>query len=112
MELKQVIVVRKDLKLSKGKMAGQVAHASVSAAEKSKWKLDWLRGLQKKSVLKCSNLNELTEIYEVAKRQGLPTEIIRDAGRTHIPEGTVTCVGIGPAPEDEIDKVTGRLKLF
>lgn len=112
MELKQVIVVRKDLKLGKGKLASQVAHASISAAEKSKWKREWLKGLQKKSVLKCRDLNELMEIYENAKNVGLPAEIIQDAGRTHIPAGTVTCVGIGPAPEDEIDKITGKLKLL
>lgn len=112
MELKQVIVVRKDLKLSKGKLAAQVAHASLSAAEKSKWKREWMEGLQKKSVLKCKDLDELLEIYEDAKKVGLSAEIIRDAGRTEIPAGTVTCVGIGPAPEDEMDKVTGRLKLL
>ncbi|RLI86740.1 MAG: peptidyl-tRNA hydrolase [Candidatus Altiarchaeales archaeon] len=112
MELKQVIVVRKDLKLSRGKLAAQVAHASLSVAEKSKWKKEWMKGLQKKSVLKCKDLNELLGIYENAKKAGLSAEIIRDAGRTHIPAGTITCVGIGPAPEDEIDKVTGRLKLL
>lgn len=112
MELKQVIVVRRDLKLSKGKLAAQVAHASLSAAEKSKWKREWMKGLQKKSVLKCKDLSELLTIYEDAKKAGLSAEIIRDAGRTEIPAGTVTCVGIGPASEDEVDKVTGRLKLL
>lgn len=111
MELKQVIVVRKDLKLKKGKLAAQVAHASLSAAEKSRWKKEWM-GFQKKSVLKCENLDDLLEIYEDAKKNGLPTELISDAGRTQIPAGTVTCVGIGPAPEDEINKITGKLKLL
>ena len=112
MELKQVIVVRKDLKLKKGKLAVQVAHASLSAAEKSSWKKEWMHELQKKTVLKCENLDELIGIYEDAKKNGLPTELISDAGRTHIAPGTVTCVGIGPAPEDEIDKITGKLKLL
>jgi peptidyl-tRNA hydrolase, PTH2 family len=111
-ELKQVIVVRSDLKLDKGKLAGQVAHAAVSAAEKSRWKKDWLAIGQKKSVLKCADLEELLSIYERAKRAGLPAELISDAGRTQIPAGTTTCVGIGPAPEDLIDKFTGNLKLL
>ncbi|MBN2251435.1 MAG: peptidyl-tRNA hydrolase [Candidatus Altiarchaeota archaeon] len=112
MELKQVIVVRADLKLGKGKLCGQVAHAAVSAAEKSRWRKDWLGENQMKAVLKCPGLEELLNIYEDAKRSGLPAEFIRDAGRTQIPEGTITCVGIGPAPADEIDRITGKLKLL
>lgn len=110
--MKQIIVVRKDLKLSKGKLAAQVAHAAVEAAEKSKWKKEWLKDMQKKSVLGCSNLEELMEIYNNAKERGLPVSLIKDAGRTEIPPGTTTCIGIGPAPEEYIDKVTGRLKLL
>ncbi|MBN2014506.1 MAG: peptidyl-tRNA hydrolase [Candidatus Altiarchaeota archaeon] len=110
--MKQVIVVRKDLRLSKGKLAAQVAHAAVEAAEKSKWRKEWMRDMQKKSVLGCSNLEELMGIYEEAKKTGLPVSLISDAGRTEIPPGTVTCVGIGPAPEEDIDKITGKLKLL
>ena len=112
MELKQVIVVRKDLKLGKGKLAAQVAHASVSAAENSRFKKEWLGEMQKKTVLKCSTLEELMQIYENAKKEGLPVALIRDAGLTQIPEGTVTCIGIGPAPAEQIDKITGKLKLL
>jgi len=112
MELKQVIVARKDLNLSKGKLSAQVAHASVSAADKSEWKKDWMRQGQKKSVLKVDNLKELIDIFMRAKDSGLPTELIQDMGKTEIPTGTKTCVGIGPAPEEEIDRVTGELKLY
>jgi len=111
MELKQIIVVREDLKLSPGKMASQVAHASVSAAEKSSYKNLWLNE-QKKVVLKCSGLDELLKIFESAKNKGLPAALIKDAGHTEIPEGTITCIGIGPASSEEIDKITGRLKLI
>jgi PTH2 family peptidyl-tRNA hydrolase len=112
MALKQVMIIRKDLKLSTGKLAVQVAHASVSAAEKSKFKKDWLDFEQKKAVLKCEDLDELLGLFEDAKRAGLPCALIRDAGLTEIPAGTVTCLGIGPAPDKEIDKVTGNLKLL
>lgn len=112
MELKQVIVVRKDLELGKGKLAAHVAHAAVSTAEESKFKKEWIKDMQKKTVLKCNTLDELIQIYETAKREGLPVAIIRDAGLTQIPEGTITCVGIGPAPAERIDKITGKLKLL
>ena len=112
MVLKQVIVVRSDVKMGKGKLAGQVAHAAVSAADKSKWKKEWLYDSQMKAVLKCSSFEELVGLYERAKRAGLPAELISDAGRTQIPEGTTTCLGIGPAPEEDIDRITGHLKLL
>ncbi len=112
MELKQVIVVRKDLGMSKGKLAAQVAHASVTASDRSEWKDKWVGESQKKSVLKCDNLDELLDLYEKAKRDKLPTSLIRDAGRTELADGTITCIGIGPAPADWIDKVTGHLKLL
>jgi len=105
-------VVRGDLKLDRGKLAGQVAHAAVSAAEKSRWKKEWLAAGQKKVVLKCVDLGELLSLFEQATVAGLPVELISDAGRTQIPVGTVTCFGLGPAPEDLVDRVTGRLKLL
>jgi PTH2 family peptidyl-tRNA hydrolase len=111
-ELKQVIAVRADLKLSKGKLASQVAHASVTAAEKSPQRKGWIDEGQKKSVVKVASERELLEVFEAAKNLGLPAALIEDAGRTEIPAGTKTCVGIGPAPEKEVDKVTGRLKLL
>ncbi len=112
MNFKQVIVVRKDLDLSKGKLAAQVAHASVTAADKSKFKKDWMQEGQKKSVLKVQTLEELQKIYELAKKEKLPVSMIQDAGMTELPPSTITCVGIGPAPEKDIDKVTGKLKLL
>lgn len=110
--LKQVIVVRKDLKLAKGKLAAQAAHAAVSAADKSSQKADWLRQGQKKSVLGVADEGELTVLQEKAERLGLATALIEDAGRTHLAPGTVTCLGIGPADEETIDRVTGQLKLL
>ena len=111
-KMKQVIIVRRDIKMGVGKISAQVAHASVTSADKSKWKQDWIRDMQKKTVLRCESENELIDIFNHAKQAGLPAALIRDAGRTQIAPGTVTCVGIGPAPEDKIDKVTGNLKLL
>ncbi len=113
-EYKQVIIMRTDLKLSPGKLAVQVAHGAVSSADwADKRDLDaWKAGGQKKVVLKAANLQELFELKEKARRDGLPTALITDAGRTEIAPGTITVLGIGPAQEEKIDKITGHLKML
>jgi peptidyl-tRNA hydrolase, PTH2 family len=113
MEYKQVIVVRDELKLPKGKLAGQVAHASVEAvlrSEKSHIQA-WRTNGQKKVVLKVQTLAQLYALEQQAKQAGLVTAIISDAGRTCIEAGTVTCVGIGPDQEQTIDAITKNLQL-
>jgi PTH2 family peptidyl-tRNA hydrolase len=61
--------------------------------------------------VKCKNLEELRELQHLAKVAKLPNSLITDAGHTQLPPGTVTCLGIGPGPENAIDKITGHLKL-
>ena len=109
---KQVIVVRKDLKMSPGKVAAQVAHASVESWKKADKKIKeaWEKEGAKKVVLEVQSEEELLELKR--KSKNLPTALIRDAGVTEVPPGTVTCLGIGPASEEEIDKLTGHLKLL
>ena len=113
MEYKQVILVRKDLKLSKGKMAAQSSHASVGAVLKShkddikKWQDQGM----KKIILKVENKEELYAYKQKAEDAGLVVSLITDAGHTHLEPGTVTCLGIGPDKEEKIDKVTGELSL-
>lgn len=113
-EYKQCIVIRDDLKLSKGKLAVQVAHGAVSAAEWADRKTleKWKEGGQKKVVLRVPTLRDLFELKEIARQNDLPTALIKDAGLTEIAPGTVTVLGIGPAKEEDIDKVTGHLKLL
>ncbi len=114
---KQVIVFRSDLRLSKGKTAAQVGHAAVSAAEqarkhRSKWFEDWLEEGQCKIAVKVKNAKAMAELEMQAKESGLPCALIVDRGLTEIPPGTVTCLGIGPAPVERIDRITGALRLL
>lgn len=112
-----VLVVRNDLKMGKGKIAAQCAHAAVGAYGKSLKKnpdaLDeWEYTGQAKVALKVESERDLMEVYSTAKKAGLVTSLIRDAGRTQISPNTKTVVGIGPASKSAIDAVTGHLKLM
>ncbi|MBI2134277.1 peptidyl-tRNA hydrolase [Candidatus Woesearchaeota archaeon] len=111
---KQVILARIDLKLSPGKLAAQVAHASLEAALKSSKKelSEWLGEGGKKVVLGVNDEHELKEFMRKADAEGLKNALIRDAGHTELKPGTLTCLGIGPDKEEKIDKVTGKLKIL
>lgn len=135
-EVKQVIVFRHDLlkSLRKGKIAAQVAHASLGALLKMSDRyfdeninhhkiiftfpddsiLDkWLNGIFTKICLMVENEEELLNLYEKVKASGIPCSLITDAGNTEfhgVP--TNTCLGIGPWWSEYIDEFTGDLKLF
>ena len=115
-DIKQVIVVRTDLEMGKGKIAAQVGHACVLGAENVRksnpgWFEKWWAG-QEKVVLKVSGLKELEKIKNHAIDLGLPWAEVTDAGHTQIAPGTTTCISLGPAPEELINKITGNLKLL
>jgi PTH2 family peptidyl-tRNA hydrolase len=116
MEYKLVVVVREDLKMSGGKLAAQVAHAAVTCAleakaKKTKWFSEWYSEGQRKVVLRAKDLEELRSLGDKAARAGLPRALITDAGLTELPPNTTTCLGVGPAPEHEVDMITGHLPL-
>lgn len=114
--MKQIIVIRNDLNMRKGKMVAQGAHASVSAVLKllgSKEVATWLNEGMTKITVKVESEQELLDVYKAAKEKGLPAQLIKDAGKTEfkgVP--TLTALAIGPADNDAIDKVTGNLKLL
>lgn len=112
--MKQVILVRQDLKLPKGKLASQASHASVDAVLKShKNKIkEWKSLGMKKVILKVKNLEELYRFQQIAKDSGLKTALIKDAGRTVVEPGTVTCLAIGPDGDEKIDKITENLHML
>ncbi|MBU0530738.1 MAG: aminoacyl-tRNA hydrolase [Candidatus Aenigmatarchaeota archaeon] len=114
MEYKQVILIRTDLKMGKGKIAAQVAHAALESYKiadpdiRKKWEETGSR----KIIVKVSSLKELMDVYKKAKSTGLRTVLIKDAGKTQIRSGTATAVGIGPDREGKIDEITRNLKLL
>ncbi len=112
--LKQVIIVRSDLSLSRGKLASQVAHASVEAVLSSVpeivkvWRFEGMP----KIVLQVGNQEKLRELIQRAKSDSLVSVLIEDDGLTEFGTKTITCGAIGPEEANKIDKITGGLKLL
>ena len=114
MEFKQIILVRNDLKLSKGKLAAQVGHSCVEAVLKSNKNIvsKWRILGQKKIVLKVDCEKDLFYYKNLCEDTGIVCALIKDAGHTELKPGTITCLGIGPDYEEKIDKVTKDLKML
>tara|TARA_B100000287_G_scaffold430768_1_gene486651 strand:+ start:1424 stop:1795 length:372 start_codon:yes stop_codon:yes gene_type:complete len=115
-ETTMVLVTRNDLNLSSGKLAAQCSHATAECILKAKRQspqiLDkYLKTGARKIVCTTTNVDELKRIYGQAKDAGLICHMVRDAGHTEIPAGTVTVVGIGPGIRSSIDKITSSLPL-
>lgn len=113
--MKQVIILRKDLNMRKGKMVAQGSHASLKATLdniESKDVNKWLANGMKKICVSCRSEQELRDLHNKALAAKLPCSIILDAGHTEFNGPTLTAVAIGPAPEAEVDKITKELKLL
>ncbi|XP_076876519.1 peptidyl-tRNA hydrolase 2, mitochondrial [Brachyhypopomus gauderio] len=116
-EFKMILVVRTDLKMGKGKVAAQCAHAAVSAYRQVQRRhpellKQWEYCGQPKVVVKAPDEDCLQELLTHAKELGLTVSLIQDAGRTQIAPGSRTVLGVGPGPADLVDRVTGHLKLY
>jgi PTH2 family peptidyl-tRNA hydrolase len=116
-EYKMVIVTRIDLDLSPGKLAAQVAHAAVACALSTKknnsmWFNKWQNEGAKKAVVKVDRVEDFFPLKKKAKELKIATYLVEDAGHTEIPAGTKTVLGIGPAPNNIIDQVTGDLPIL
>jgi len=140
-EIKQVIVVRKDLNMRKGKMCAQVAHASMKVlldkmdfydvslttppvsnprfselsmvVPKSGCLYKWLNSPFTKIVVSVDSEEELLDIKKKAEDAGILCALVTDAGRTEFHgEATNTVVAVGPEESEKIDKITGHLKLL
>lgn len=115
---KQAIIVRVDLGMSTGKLVAQATHASLESALKvmkrdSIFKSNifdsWKKEGGKKVVLRVESESALKKLGADCIKLGLKCALIKDAGLTEIPAGTVTALGIGPDDEARIDKITGNL---
>ncbi|PHH55510.1 Peptidyl-tRNA hydrolase 2 [Ceratocystis fimbriata CBS 114723] len=124
-ECKLVLVVRTDLGMTKGKIAAQCGHATLAcykaitrSAQKSplskeaKILRQWENLGQAKIALQSKSEDELMTLMATARSLGVTSQVIQDAGRTQIDPGSLTVLGVGPAPKSEIDKITGHLKLL
>jgi peptidyl-tRNA hydrolase, PTH2 family len=129
-DVKQVLVIRRDLKMRRGKEIAQGAHASGAwltklvlagldpATGKASVQLDpvallWVTTSWRKVTLQVSSEAELLALHEAARARGLRSELITDSGRTEfggVP--TRTALAIGPDRADLIDEVTGHLALY
>ena len=112
--MKQVMVVRTELKMRKGKIAAQCCHGSLGAYKRSdKDKIKkWENEAYGKVVCKVQTLEELLALKKHADEKGLTNYLVIDAGRTQIPTSSVTVLAIGPDEDEIIDEVTGHLKLL
>lgn len=116
-EIKQVIILRSDLNMSKGKLVAQGAHASLMSYLKTKnqdHKIaeNWIETGEKKIVLKVSNEEDLIKLFRAFEFKKIPCALVTDAGLTEIPPGSKTALGIGPWKSNEIDFITDKLKLL
>ena len=112
--MKQLILIRNDLKLPKGKLAAQAAHAAVEAVLRSDKDMvrEWRSSGMGKIVVKVDDKKELYRYLQLAKDAGLVTALITDAGKTVVAPGTETCIAIGPDDDEKIDGITKDLKLL
>lgn len=132
-DVKQVLVVRRDLGMRRGKEIAQGAHASMAWLTRRLQKVPdftpddgavlegtfslaecaWMRGTFTKVVCQVPDEAALRDLHDAARRAGLESYLITDAGKTEfggVP--TATAVGVGPDWSEKVDAVTRELKLY
>eukprot|EP00833_Pecoramyces_ruminatium_P002583 jgi/Orpsp1_1/1176615/evm.model.c7180000058333.1 len=108
------LIARMDLKMSKGKITAQCCHAAVALNSIVNENIlnQWKNNGQPKYVFKCQSQEDLHNVAHKARKMNIPAYIIRDAGRTQIPSGSETVLGIGPAKKEIIVELTKRLQKY
>jgi PTH2 family peptidyl-tRNA hydrolase len=131
MNVKQVIVVRTDLRNTKGekirtgKLIAQACHASndflmhkilyyanFGVLDFTEAEAIWMATDYKKVVLKVDSEQELIDIHQKALENGLYSHMVTDLGYTEFAGPTKTCVAIGPDFNEKIDAITKGLSLL
>jgi PTH2 family peptidyl-tRNA hydrolase len=112
-EIVMYIVVNKEVKMSPGKLAAQVAHVAVKAShlgeiKEEDWWERWYKGSYTKIILKASK-HEIQELLNIWVEC---TVSVYDEGRTEIPKGTLTAIAFIPMPKNEIPEPLKELKLL
>lgn len=114
-EIKLVMVCNNALKMGKGKLCAQCAHAAVgilqTASHGDEYRL-WMQYGQPKICLKCEDDTEMDLLQKKASAAGVDSFMVQDAGRTQVPSGSKTVLAIGPADNEILDTITGHLKLL
>ncbi|KAK1772948.1 PTH2-domain-containing protein [Phialemonium atrogriseum] len=124
-ECKLVLVVRTDLGMTKGKIAAQCGHATLACYKtllkasakapngpQARLLKKWEKYGQAKIAVQTKSQDEMMELMGKARSLGVTAEVIQDAGRTQIEAGSLTVLGVGPAPKSLVDGITGHLKLL
>ena len=117
LDAKQIIIIRTDLKMGKGKIAAQASHASVLATlmaqrDNRVWYDSWMKMGMKKVVVKVASEDELSLVFQKGSKAKLPRAFINDAGHTQLEPGTATAAALGPAPASVLDPLTKMYKLL
>lgn len=128
---KQTIVVRKDLKMRKGKIAAQASHASGKVFfdrmmpleyegntyfQSVNWTPEmvaWKQGIFTKIVLGCDSEEDILDLESKAKALDIPYVVITDSGKTEfhgVP--TITCIAIGPCKAEVVEELTKQFPLL
>lgn len=116
-EIRQAIIIRSDLEMSRGKLVAQGSHASLMSyfeanrADPSIAK-QWIASGEKKIVLKVSDEEALVKLYNAFRFRGVPCALVTDAGLTEVPPGSKTALGVGPWQGSKIGEFTSGLKLL
>jgi PTH2 family peptidyl-tRNA hydrolase len=121
---KQVIVMRADLHMRKGKIAAQAAHAcqkgilmkfrnGLKPQDLTPCETEYFLGIFRKVTLQVGSEAELMAIHDAAMAAGLEVHLVTDSGLTEFHGvSTKTCLAIGPCYDHQVDPITGGLKLY
>mmetsp|Transcript_103169 Transcript_103169/g.300888 ORF Transcript_103169/g.300888 Transcript_103169/m.300888 type:complete len:173 (+) Transcript_103169:62-580(+) len=112
--MKLVVVARRDLEMSPGKLAAQVGHGVHMAMDKTKraqlkrWDDDGAAIV----VLEVPGFADLKRLKALAKQHGVRARAVEDEGLTEVRSGSWTVLAVGPDESARVDLVTGQLRLY
>ena len=114
MKYKQVIIIRKDLKMGCGKMCGQAAHGSILSMIISNQDVtnDWINEGMRKIVLKTNSLEELQDLNKRLTENNIKSTFVNDFGLTQVEHGTATTLAVEILDENIIDEYINEFKLL